>query len=134
MLTPGDGQDLFARIKRAWEERDPDAMLELFSEEAEYRPDPFEPPFEGANAIRAHWNEIVAAQDHVEFDVEHVWVVGRTVLGNWHVAVTQRDTAERRRVRGFTTMEVDAEGLVVRMREWRVARTVGIDSSYKPQG
>ena len=25
-LTPGDGQDLFARFKRAWEERDADAM------------------------------------------------------------------------------------------------------------
>ncbi len=130
-LTPGDGQDLFARWKRAWERRDPDALLELFSEDAEYRVDPFMQPLSGAVAIREHWNAIVAAQDHVEFDAERVWVSGRTVLGSWHVALTQRASAERLRVRGFSTMELDESGHITRMREWPVTRMVGMDSSYK---
>ena len=132
-LTPGDGQDLFARFKHAWEKRDPDAMMELFSEAAEYRTDPFMQQLEGATAIRRHWNEVAASQDHVEFDAERVWVSGRTVLGSWHAALTLRASAERVRVRGFTTMELDEDGLIVRMREWPLMRTVGIDSSYKPR-
>ena len=71
-LTPGDGQDLFARIKHAWEARDPDAMLELYREDAEYRIDPFMRPMQGANAIREHWNDVCASQAHVEFDPERV--------------------------------------------------------------
>ena len=130
-LTPGDGQDLFARFKRAWEGRDPDAMLELFSKDAEYRIDPFMEPMTGLNAIRDHWNGVVAAQDHIEFDAERVWVVGRTILGSWHVALTERATADRVRVRGFTTMELDDQGRIARMREWPVRKVVGIDSSYK---
>jgi ketosteroid isomerase-like protein len=130
-LTPGDGQDLFARFKRAWEERDPDAMLELYADVAEYRVDPFVEPLVGLNAIREHWNEIVATQDHIEFDAERVWVSGRTVLGSWHVALTRRASAERVRIRGFSTMELDDRGRVTRMREWPVERVVGIDSSYK---
>mgnify|MGYP001814454975 CR=1 FL=1 len=130
-LTPGDGQDLFARFKRAWEERDPDAMLDLYAEDAEYRIDPFEEPMIGQVAIRRHWNEVVAAQDHVEFDAERVWVSGTTVLGSWHVAVTERATADRVRVRGFSTMELDDEGSISRMREWPIRRVVGSDSSYQ---
>ena len=131
-LTPGDGQDLFARFKQAWQKRDSDAMLELYSEDAEYRLDPFMQPLVGVNAIREYWNGVVAAQDHIEFDAEHVWVSGRTVLGSWHVAFTHRAAAGRQRVRGFTTMELDDDGLIARMREWPVTRSVGTDSSYKP--
>jgi uncharacterized protein (TIGR02246 family) len=133
-LTPGDGQDLFARFKHAWEERDPEAMLELYSDDAEYRIDPFMEPLAGANAIREHWNTIAAEQIHVDFDAERVWVAGRTVLASWHVAFTRGDTAERVRVRGFSTLELDDASRIARMRDWRVRRAVGTDSSHKPQG
>lgn len=130
-LTPGDGQDLFARFKRAWEGRDPDAMLELYADDAEYRIDPFMEPLMGLLAIREHWNGVVAAQDNIEFDAERVWANGRTILGSWHVALTERASADRVRIRGFSTMELDDHGRIVRMREWPVRRVVGIDSSYK---
>ena len=109
-------------------------MLEFFSEDAEYRVDPFVKPLMGSNAIREHWNTIVAEQTHVEFDAERVWVSGRTVLGSWHVALTQRATAERIRIRGFSTMELDEAGLIALMRDWTVKRVVGIDSGQKPTG
>ena len=130
-LTPGDGQDLFASFKHAWEERDPDAMLELFSDDADYRIDPFVEPMIGSVAIREHWNGVVAAQDHIEFDAERVWVSGRTVLGSWHVVLTERASADRVRIRGFSTMEIDEHGRIARMREWPIRRVVGIDSSYR---
>jgi hypothetical protein len=60
-----------------------------------------------------------------------VWVSGRTVLGSWHVAFTERATADRVRVRGFSTMELDDQGRIARMREWPVRRVVGVDSSYR---
>lgn len=130
-LTPGDGQDLFARLKRAWEGRDPDALLELYATDAEFRIDPFLEPMIGLNAIRAYWNDVVSSQDHIEFDAERVWVSGSTVLGSWHAALTERASADRVRVRGFSTMELDEQGRIVRMREWPVRRVVGVDSSYR---
>jgi len=124
-LTPGDGQDLLQRYKRAWEERDPDQAVALFREDGVYRFDPFEPELGGANAIRAYWNEQVADQADVEFDTERVWASGRTVLASWHAAYTRRSSGERRRIRGFMTLELDPDGLVSRFREWAIARTVG---------
>ena len=131
-LTPGDGQDVLARFKKARERREPERMLELFAEDAEYRSDPFEPPLSGALAIHEHWNRIAAEQAHVDFDAEHVWVVGRTVLAGWHAAFTHQATAVRVRQRGFSSIEIDGEGLITRMRDWPVSREVGTDSRLTP--
>jgi ketosteroid isomerase-like protein len=131
-LTPGDGQDVLARFKQAREKRDADRMLGLFREDAEYRTDPFEPPLRGALAIREHWNRIAAEQAHVEFDAERTWVAGRTVLASWHAAHTRRATAVRVRERGFSTMELDGEGLIARLREWSAWREVGRDGGVEP--
>jgi nuclear transport factor 2 (NTF2) superfamily protein len=128
-LTPGDGQDLLARYKRAWEERDPDQAVVLFRDDAVYRFDPFEPELAGANAIRAYWNEQVTDQADVEFDVERVWTSGRTALASWHAAYTRRSSGERRRIRGFMTFELDDDGLISRFREWAISHPVSGASS-----
>jgi uncharacterized protein (TIGR02246 family) len=133
-LTPGDGQDLFARFKQAREQRDPDAMLELYAEEAVYDPDPFASSLQGANAIRAHWNAVAAEQIHVDVDAERIWVSGPTVLASWHAAFTRVDTAVRVRVRGFSTMELADDGSILRMRDWSSTREVGIDGDHQPSG
>jgi ketosteroid isomerase-like protein len=133
-LTPGDGQDTLARFKEARERRDPERMLHLFAQDAEYRDHPFEPPLTGSVAIREHWNRVAAQQVEVDFDAERVWVSGRTVLASWHVAYTLRATADRLRERGFCTMELDDEGRVSRMRAWPVVQGVGRDSMARPQG
>jgi ketosteroid isomerase-like protein len=132
-LTPGDGQDALAHFKRAWQQRDVDAVLELFAEDAEYRTGPFAPPLSGGTAIREHWNRIAADQAHIDFDAERVWVSGRTVLASWHAAYTRRSTATRVRVRGFSTIEIDDAGLIKRMRDWPTEREVGTDGEFKPE-
>jgi ketosteroid isomerase-like protein len=123
-LTPGDGQDVLARFKMARERRDPDALMALFTEDADVRPDPFAPALAGSLALRGHWNAIVAEQQDVEFDAERVWVSGRTVLASWHAAWTEGSSGVRRRERAFCTLELDEEGLVTRMRAWPLVRVV----------
>jgi ketosteroid isomerase-like protein len=132
-LTPGHGQDLLARLKRAMERRDPEGAMALFAEDAELRPDPFEPPLAGSLAIRGYWNELAASRANVEFDAERTWVAGDTVLTSWHAAFTQRRTGERIRQRGFMSIEVAEDGEVRRLREWTVERSVGLDSTFDPR-
>ncbi len=133
-LVHGDAQDILEKVKRGWEGRDVDLVMSLFRDDAEYREDPFEEPLRGANAIRAYWNDAVASQAHIEFDAERTWVSGRTILTSWHAAYTRRSNAERVRIRGFMTLEVDDEGLVWRFREWSHRRVVGIDSTFRAEG
>lgn len=133
-LTHGEGQDLLAAFKNARERRDPDAMLDLFGDEVDYRADPFSQPLIERNAVRALWNEICATQVHVEFDAERIWVSGSTVLASWHAAYTRRASAERVRVRGFMTLELDEEGRIARLRQWPLQRVVGVDSTFGAEG
>jgi hypothetical protein len=132
-LTPGDGQDVLTQYKRALERADVDLAVSLYREDAEVRPDPFEPPLAGGLAIRAWWNDLVASRAHAEFDAEGVWVSGRTVLAGWHGAFTRRSNAERVRERGFLTLELDNEGLIARQRCWVVSRSVGVDGTFAPE-
>src|SRR6188472_1625926 len=133
-LTPGDAQDFVDRYKRAWEKRDPDSAMELYRDDAEVRLDPFDEPVQGANAIRAIWNDVASTQDNVEFDAERVWAVGRTVLAAWHGAFTQRADGQRVRIRGFSTFELDDAGLIQRAKQWAVSRVVGTDSTFRVEG
>jgi limonene-1,2-epoxide hydrolase len=133
-LTLGEAQDFVDRYKRAWEARDPDLAMELYGAAAEVRLDQFEEPARGANEVRAIWNDVAATQDHVEFDAERVWAVGRTILTSWHAAFTRRTNADRVRIRGFSTFELDDAGVVQRAKQWAQSQVVGRDSTFKPEG
>jgi len=65
-------------------------------------------------------------------DAERVWVSGRTVLASWHAAFTRMETKVRVRERGFSTMELDDEGCILRMRDWSLAREVSSDGAREP--
>jgi hypothetical protein len=130
-LTPGDAQDLLATLKRGWEERDPETIVGLFNEDAEFRADPFAEPLNGSLEIRRHWNALCAAQAHVEFEPERVWISGMAVLASWHGAHTRRSTAERVRSRGFIALELDDALTVTRWRGWPIERVVGLDGSFR---
>jgi hypothetical protein len=132
-LTHGDAQDLLAAFKRGWEGRQPDAIVELFRDDADYRADPFADPLSGSLEIRRHWNEVCASQAHVDFDPERIWVSGATVLASWHAAYTRRASAERVRMRGFMTLELDDDGLIARFRGWPSERVVGIDETFRAE-
>ena len=110
--------DLLERYKRAWETFDGDAWTELFSDDAEYHEDPFEPPLVGSNALRAYLLEAAERQDQVEMTVERHWAVGDTALAAWHASFVRAPDGTRVRLAGFMTLEVGDDGRVRRFREW----------------
>ena len=110
--------DLLDRYALAWQDFDGDAWTSLFTEDAEYHEEPFEPPLVGHNAIRAYLLQAAEAQEQVEMTVERHWVVGATVLAAWHAGFVRRSGRERVRLAGFMTLEIADDGRVSRFREW----------------
>lgn len=133
-LVPGDGQDLIAALKRAWEARDVDALLALLADDADVRPDPFVAGYTGTLAIRGWLTGLIARTANTELDAERSWVAGRTVLAAWHGALTDRAGARRIRLRGFLALDVDAAGRISRLRAWPLHRDVGVDATIRPEG
>ena len=112
------GGDLLAAYGRAWETFDGDGWVALFTEEAEYRNDPFEPPIVGHNALRAYLLQAAGSQRDVEFTVERHWVSGATVLAAWRVTFARRSTGNVVRIAGFMTLEIADDGRIAHFREW----------------
>ncbi len=128
--------DLLASYGRAWTTFDGDLLVSLFTADAEYHEDPFEPPMIGHNAIRAYWLEAAASQEQVEFDVERHWVSGDTVLAAWHAVYVRRGSSDRVRLAGFFVLDV-AGGKIRQLREWwhrRPAQSGGPDQGRRHDG
>ena len=104
--------------RQAWLSYDPAAIGDLFTEDAEYHEDPFEPPLVGSNALRAYLLEAAEAQDQVEVTMERHWVVGDTALAVWHASFVRVPDRTRVRLAGFMTLETAGDGRVRRFREW----------------
>ena len=114
--------DLLERYGRAWETFDGDAWTDLFTDDVEYRHDPFEPALLGHNAVRAYLLTAAELQEEVSFTVERHWVVDPTVLVVWHAGYVQRSDRARVRLAGFMTLEM-RDGKIARLREWYHRRT-----------
>ena len=54
---------------------------------------------------------------------------GNLLFNDWVDAI---EDGVRSRVRGFSTLELDDAGAILRMRDWPATRDVGIDSGYQP--
>jgi hypothetical protein len=82
-MTTADHEytDWLERYRRAWMQRDPNAAGQLFTDDAIYREQPFQPPFVGRAAIQDYWARVTASQTSVELRY------GRTVVDGARVAV-----------------------------------------------
>ncbi len=74
--------------KAAWETRDPSAVEALFTDDATYRENPFEEPFQGATGVGDYWARVTAGQRDITFTYELFAVEGDTGYCRWHAAFT----------------------------------------------
>jgi ketosteroid isomerase-like protein len=133
-LDYAGGGELLERYGRAWETFDGDAWVDLFTEDAEYHEDPFEPPLVGHNALRAYLLDASRSQAQVTFEVERHWVSGPTVLASWRAGFIRQPSLERVRLAGFMTLELASDDRVVRFREWTSRRTATTDAAANGAG
>lgn len=69
---------------KAWESRDPELIVTIFTEDATYN-DPKEPENIGRDEIKKYWEtKVIGEQEDIKFNLLHVWVDGETVIAEWH--------------------------------------------------
>jgi ketosteroid isomerase-like protein len=110
-------QSVIERFAAAWAAFDGDAWVDLFSEDVEFREDPFEPPLVGHNAVRAYLLQAAELQEQVDFTAERHWVVDPTILVAWHASYVARQDRATVRLAGFMTLEM-RDGRIARLRQW----------------
>jgi ketosteroid isomerase-like protein len=116
-LDHAAAEDVLERFGTAWQTFDGDAWVELFTDDAEFREDPFEPPLVGRNAIRAYLLRAAELQEQVDFTAERHWVVDPTILVAWHASYIARQDRVAVWLAGFMTLEM-RDGRIARLRQW----------------
>ncbi|MEO5646580.1 MAG: nuclear transport factor 2 family protein [Candidatus Paceibacterota bacterium] len=71
---------------KAWETKDPDLIVTIFTEDATYY-DPREPENIGRDAIREYWvTKVIGEQDNIKFTLKHLVVSEDIVMAEWHAS------------------------------------------------
>ena len=112
-----DLADWISAYGRAWETRDSDAVVALFTEEATYRSSPFrEPPNRGHDGIRAYWEQATGSQDDVEVEMGEPLVDGSLVAVEWWTRM--RSEGEEVTLVGCLLLRFAADGRCEDLREY----------------
>ena len=79
-----DAVKLIEIYGKAWETRDPELIITIFTEDATYF-DPKEPLNTGRDAIKQYWiTKVIGEHDDIKFTLKHVWVDEDSVIAEWH--------------------------------------------------
>ncbi|MFL5651111.1 MAG: nuclear transport factor 2 family protein [Chloroflexota bacterium] len=122
-LTYAAAHDLLEAWRSARATYDGDGFTDLFGDDGELVPDPFEAALVGHNALRAYLLQAADAERHYDLAIERHWVSGETALAAWHASWNRADdeTAKVRQA-GFLSAEVGEDGRIGRLKLWTVTR------------
>lgn len=89
-MTKEQALELITIYGRAWETRDPELIVTIFTEDATYD-DPHEPENIGREAIKEYWiSKVIGEQSDIKFEIKNIWIDGDIVISEWHA--TFKDT------------------------------------------
>ena len=71
--------------RKAWENLNPDAAVQLFSEDATYQETPYDIPMQGVAEIWEYWAEVSKSQTEVRFRWTILSVSGNCGIARWQV-------------------------------------------------
>src|SRR5262245_4505794 len=95
------------RYRRAWETRDADAVVALFTDTATYCETPFGAPIQGRGRIHAYWRAATDRQRDVKFSHEVLSVTGDTGIARWRAEFTREPSGLKVRLDGVFLLEFE---------------------------
>ena len=83
-MTKQEAKDLIKIYGEAWDGRDANKILTIFTEDATYF-DPRETIAEGHDGIRAYWEmKVLKNQKDIHFTLLNLWADGDEIIAEWN--------------------------------------------------
>lgn len=110
-------------LGRAWENRDPQAAADLFTEDATYQENPFDEPMRGRAAIYDYWAALPREQQDIRVRLEIAEVTPTTGIARWTANFVRVPSGQRAHLEGvFVASFKTDERRAHAFREWWQAR------------
>lgn len=100
----------------AWERKDTDAAAALFTEDATYRANIFEEPYEGRDGVRRYWQQVTSTQEDVRVRIGTPFVDGDRVAAEFWT--TMRNAGDEITLPGCLLLHFGDDGLCRALREY----------------
>lgn len=106
--------------KAAWETRDAEKAVALFTADATYQDEAFSSPHVGAQGIRDYWTKVTAGQRDVKFQYQVLSIKSNTGIAHWSAefAVAEANPPTTIALDGVFLLEFDGAGKCRSLREW----------------
>ena len=100
----------------AWERKDADAAAALFTDDATYRANIFEEPYEGRDGVRRYWQQVTSTQEDVRVRIGRPFTDGDRVAAEFWT--TMRNGGDEITLPGCLLLRFDDGGLCRALREY----------------
>jgi len=103
---------------RAWETRDPEAVVRLFTEDATYQETPFVEPLRGRLAIADYWSRATGSHTDVHFGYELLALDSNQSIAHWWCSFVRPPAKASLNLDGIFVLRFDGGGRCRSLREW----------------
>jgi ketosteroid isomerase-like protein len=118
MMTEQELRAWLDAYGRAWESNDPDAVMQLFTEDARYYETPFDEPFQGSEGVRSYWAGATGSQRDISFSYEVLATLPHRGIARWSAEFTRLASGKRVNLDGVFVLDFAEDGRCRALREW----------------
>lgn len=124
-LTKQDVRDVIAVYIKAWQERDPDLIVTIFTPAATYHERVMKDPIPDREAIREYWRtKVVGAQANITCELVELYLDGNTAIAEWVAEFDDLAQGVRKRMKEIAVLTFEGRQ-ISSLREYWASETVG---------
>ena len=103
---------------KAWTQRRPDLIKELFTQDAKYFEKPFSSPFEGIDAITLYWKGISQTQKDISFEYKIISVNDYVGIAHFVASFLRQPGNVHVKLDGIFQVTLDSQNKCTSFSEW----------------
>jgi SnoaL-like domain len=102
----------------AWQTRNPQAAVALYTDDGTYQVTPFLEPLRGSRAILDYWTEITRTAENISFAYEILTVTEQFGIAHWQASFVRTPPGLPTKLDGIFVIRLNVEGKCTSLREW----------------
>jgi hypothetical protein len=110
------------KLGQAWEERDPEAIPQLFAENFKYYETPFEKPYTKKTDLIRLWQDVPKSQKDIKFEFEIISINKNMGIAHWKASFIRIKNHTKACLDGIFLIKLDNQGLCTEFRQWWVTK------------
>lgn len=110
------------KLGKAWEEKNPQAILPLFADKFEYYETPYKKPYTTKEGLIKLWQEVPDSQKDIKFGFDIITVTNNMAIAHWQATFTRIKQNKKAVLDGIFLVKLNGQGLATLFRQWWVAK------------